>query len=147
ALHAPRDEAERVPDVLRHTLGVVDEREPHAGPLGDRVEEHRPGGVGALEVLPGDAAIGGLVRDLRVPLLLLARDLRAPVEPLVVELSHFLDAFHEAWKLFKLRPLVVDLAQGRLDVDRLFDFGHESSVVAGRSVGSWASSAAMYDRR
>ncbi len=53
-----------------------------------------------------------------------AADLRAPVQPPVVELAHLDHPLHEPWKVLKLGPLVVDLAQGSVHDDRPLDLGH-----------------------
>src|SRR5947209_240431 len=67
---------------------------------------------------PGDALIGRLLGDLRIPLLLLAADLCAPVEPRVVKLLHLLDAFHELGEGFELGPLVVGRAYRHMNFYR-----------------------------
>src|SRR5215211_2147670 len=81
----------------------------------------------AAEAAPRDALIRNLLDDLRVPLLVLAGDLGAPVESLVVDLMDLLDAFHEAREILELRPLVVDGVHRQVDLDRFFNAGHGSS--------------------
>src|SRR2546425_193817 len=63
--------------------------------------------------------------DLAVPGLLLAADLRAPVQPLVIELADFQHAVHEAWEVLELRPLVVGGPNRYFHVDGFFDGRHE----------------------
>ena len=74
---------------------------------------------------PGDAVVRNLLGDLGVPGLLLAADLRPPVEPLVVELAHLEYALHEAREVLELRPLVVRGPDRHFDVDGFFDGRHE----------------------
>src|SRR5688572_13024462 len=128
-LHIPLDarlhDAKRVTEVLQHAVGIVVELEHRLGTLVVQPMEGDDAGVpGSGPAGPGDPLIRGLLGDLRIPLLELAGDLGLPVQPLVVELAHFLDAFHEAGELLELRPLVVRNANGHVHLDGLFDAGH-----------------------
>jgi hypothetical protein len=52
-----------------------------------------------------------------------------PTHVSVIELLDLRDAIHEAWEFLKLRPLVVNHAEGAIDFDRLFDAFHDSSSL------------------
>src|SRR5207253_1644417 len=51
-------------------------------------------------------------------------DLHDPLEPCVVELTHFLHALHEERELLELRPLVVDGRDRSVDDDRFANDCH-----------------------
>jgi hypothetical protein len=46
----------------------------------------------------------------------------------VVKLLDGLDSLHKFWKLLELRPLVVGLLYGDLNLNRIRDLGHEPSL-------------------
>ena len=81
----------------------------------------------AIDRLPGDLLVRLLLGDLRRPLTALAADLRDPLDVCVVELLDGLDSLHELRELLELRPLVVSLLYGNLNLDRIFDFRHDPS--------------------
>src|SRR5688572_16001326 len=88
------------------------------------MKRHHTGIDGAASARPGDALIGNLFGDLRLPLLFFSSNIGFPMQMLVVELLDLLHAFHEFRKLFKLRPLVISGPHGDIDFDRLFNDGH-----------------------
>jgi hypothetical protein len=65
-----------------------------------------------------------LLGDFRVPVVCLAAEARAPVQPPIVELLDLVDSFHEARELLELRPLVVDRRDRGMHLDRLLDRRH-----------------------
>src|SRR5688572_5318424 len=88
------------------------------------MKRHHTGIYGASSARPGDALIGNLFGDLRLPLLFFSSNIGFPMQMPVVELLDLLHAFHEFRKLFKLRPLVISGPHGNIDFDRLFNDGH-----------------------
>src|SRR5690606_3984182 len=121
ALH----EAERIPKALLEPLRLVAHLKRHPGRvLVDIVERHDTGILIPRDAVPGDALIGDLLNDPRLPLLLSAADFGAPLQVLVVDLPHLLDALHEARELLKLGPLVVRRADRNVDFDRLRNGRH-----------------------
>src|SRR5689334_14287564 len=93
ALDGAGDEAELVADRFDNALRVVLKLERDlAAVLAQVVEGHDAGVGGAAGVAPGDPLIGMLLGNPGVPLLLLAADAGAPVQPVVAHLAHFLDA-------------------------------------------------------
>src|SRR4051812_48019660 len=137
-LDARREDTERVAHAFHYALRVVGHHQAHLGAIGtERFEAHRARIRRAGYALPGNAAIGFLLGDLRVPLLFLAPDVRAPVQVRIVELPHFLDAFHEVREILELRPLVVDGTHGAIDFDGLLNLFHGASPrVLGRDIAS-----------
>jgi hypothetical protein len=81
---------------------------------------------------PRDAVVTDLLGDLGFPRLLLAAHVGAPQEPLVAELLHLQDAFHELREILELRPLVVGGADRDGDVDGLLDLGHAVLLLHAR---------------
>src|ERR1700736_2928776 len=82
---------------------------------------------------PRDQLVRLLLGDLSCPLTLGARDLRLPLEMLVVELANFLDILHELGEVFELGPLGVDLVDRLADLNRLLDMRH-AVTLPGRMV-------------
>src|SRR5207247_8099812 len=82
----------------------------------------------ALDRLPGDPLVRLLLGDLGRPLTPLAADLRDPLDVRVVELLNGLNSLHELRELLELRPLVVRLLYGNLNLNRIVDFRHRSSL-------------------
>src|SRR5207237_2525860 len=78
----------------------------------------------AARARPGDPLVGGLLGDLRVPLLALAADLGDPVQVGVIELGDRLDGIHELREVLELGPLVVGDLDGDIDLDRTLDSAH-----------------------
>src|SRR5215204_1458641 len=130
AAHLTLDDAEHIPgNVLRGRLALdvhlnVDARLVPSDLLGadDAVVFDL-----AVDRLPGDLLVRLLLSDLRRPLTSLASNLRDPVDVRVVELLHGLDALHELRKVLKLRPLVIGLLKGNLNLDRILNFWHATS--------------------
>src|SRR6185503_17849016 len=125
-LDAAAKQAERVADVLRCALRLVGHEEANQRAVGpDRLEAD---GAGvrriARDALPTDFLVRHLLGDLGIPLLVLAENLGVPAHVRVVELLDLFDAVHETWEFLKLRPLVVNGADGAVDFDRLFDALH-----------------------
>src|SRR6266550_5316541 len=75
--------------------------------LAEGSEAHDALVASARRAPPRDDLVGHLLIDLGVPLLDLARDLRPPVQALVVELLDRFDTFHESRELLELGPLVI----------------------------------------
>ena len=88
------------------------------------MEGHDSGVRRAVRRLPGDALVGMLLGDHRVPLLDVPGDLGLPVEMRVVDLRDLLHALHELREVLELRPLVVRGLDGDVQVDALFDGTH-----------------------
>src|SRR4051812_22193541 len=125
ALHAAIDDAEGVTGGLDRALRLVLERQVDAGNVRAEFLERDDAPVrGAIDGLPRHDAVGLLVGDLRLPLLLPAGDLRLPAESGRIELDDLIDAFHEPREFLELCPLVVDSRDRHVDVDRIFDSGH-----------------------
>jgi hypothetical protein len=57
-----------------------------------------------------------------------------PVEPLVIELPHFLYTFHKPRELFELGPLIVDCGKRTLHFDRFLYSFHGSPPAIDKSV-------------
>src|SRR5581483_202896 len=81
SLDARRHDADHVADVLDQALGLVLELKHDARLRGrEAVEGHDARIRRSVDVAPGDALVGDLLGDASVPLLLLAADVRLPVE-------------------------------------------------------------------
>src|SRR5690606_2570464 len=85
----------------------------------------------ARDAAPRDDLVGDLLRDLRIPFLFLAPQLRAPVRVRIVDLTHIPDADHELRERLELRPLVIDGMQRAVHLDAFLDPFHDpaSSVT------------------
>jgi hypothetical protein len=81
-----------------------------------------------VDCLPGDLLVRPLLGDLCGPLAALPADLRDPPDVRVVKLLDGLDSLHKFWKLLELRPVVVGLLYGDLNLNRIRDLGHEPSL-------------------
>src|SRR5262249_57248316 len=107
-LHLAVHEPQRVADALKEPFGIVLEGEGNARlVIAEAMEINHAAVHVARRAGPGDAIVGNLLSDARVPLLLFAADVGAPAQALVVDLAHFLDAVHELREQLELRPLVV----------------------------------------
>ena len=103
----------------------------HRDGLADLLELDGPGVAGAVDRLPGDDAVRQLLRDASAPRTGLAGDRGRPIERPIVDLDDAFDPLHEEGERFELRPLVVDGAQWRLDMDGLAEGGHLASEHGG----------------
>src|SRR6476646_2289551 len=95
------------------------------------MEGHNAGVLLAAGRLPRNLLVSDLLGELGVPLLLLARDGRDPVEMGLVELLDLVDAVHEGGELLELRPLGVGGRNGNVDLNGLFDGWHSYLLVRG----------------
>src|SRR5215216_7017350 len=130
AAHLTLDDAEEIPgNVLRGRLALDVHLNVDARLVPSDLLEADDAVVFDLAVdrLPGDLLVRLLLSDLRRPLTSLASNLRDPVDMRVVELLHGLDALHELRKVLELRPLVVGLLDGNLNLDRVLNFWHKTS--------------------
>ena len=89
------------------------------------MERDDAGVPGPVDRGPGDALVGKLLGDLRLPRALLAGDLSGPAERRVVELLDLLDILHEHREALELGPLVVGGPDRDGDVNGFDDLRHE----------------------
>ncbi len=114
ALH----EAELVAHDLGEPFRIELELQHDLGPaVVEPVERDDTAVLGSLTRPPGDALVGMLLGDLRVPLALDSGDVGDPVQVGVVGLADLLHAFHELRKGLELGPLVVGRADRDVDLD------------------------------
>src|SRR5207245_10240127 len=111
-LHLQGVDAQQVARLLTQPVGCVADLGGHpAAVVTEAVEGDHAVGA-AVGAPPGDALIGQLLGDLRVPLARRAGHRGRPAEVGVVDLLDRVDPAHEARELLELRPLVVRLAHG-----------------------------------
>src|SRR5439155_4763092 len=127
--------AEHVPDPLGDVLRLPAHLELDLRfVLDQRDEAHDASIARARCAAPRDDLVRHLLGDLGVPLFDLARDLRPPVQTLVVELLYGFDAFHESRELLELGPLVVRDPDRNVRFDGFLDCWH--SYDSSASLGS-----------
>lgn len=125
ALHAAVHHTQQIAELFDRTDWlVVDLDIETAGVVVDVMKGDDAGVAVASRAMPGDAVIGVLLGNLGVPLLMLPGDGRDPVQALVIELTHFLDALHEHGELFELRPLIVSGSDRDVHINRLVGLCH-----------------------
>src|SRR5438093_3364433 len=98
--------------------------------LAERDEVHDPLVPRARCAPPDDDFVGNLLGDLGIPLLDLAGDPRAPVQPLVVELLDRFDTFHEPREFLELGPVVVRDPDRNVDFEGFVDCRHGNPASA-----------------
>src|SRR6478736_3961281 len=102
------NDMELVAQLFHQAFGLVFQAQPDGGLAAPNVIElHHAGVGGAFRSGPGHSAVGYLFQDLRLPLPADAADFSHPLQPVVAELGHALDAAHEVREVLELGPLVV----------------------------------------
>src|SRR5438876_3637151 len=127
--------AEHVPDPLGDVLRLPAHLELDLRFVLDQRDETDDASIACARcAAPRDDLVWHLLGDLGVPLFDLARDLRPPVQTLVVELLYGFDAFHESRELLELGPLVVRDPDRNVRFDGFLDCWH--SYDSSASLGS-----------
>src|SRR5690606_10749269 len=130
AAHAAVHEAEGGADVLHEALGVVLDVEVDAGGVGvDLLEADLAGVAGSRHALPGDAGVGLVGHDPRLPFLLPAADVRAPVEAVGCLAPDLLDPLHEGREALELPEQGVSLRHRHVDVHRFVECSYGSASL------------------
>src|SRR5436190_3769742 len=134
ALDPPLNDAERGTRLLDRALRLDLQLERDAAAaLVEPMERHHACVAGALDRGPGDALVRLLLGDPSLPRLVVAADVRDPLQGGVVELTDGLHALHERREALELGPLVIRGADGYRDVDGFHDLGHIGLLAPGVS--------------
>src|SRR6185436_1476632 len=116
AFDSSRNKSERIANLLADALRFIGHPQGDAGPpLTQRLKHHHTGIRSAGRASPCDAIVRNLLVDFRIPLFAFPADVYHPMQALVIQLLHPLDAFHKAWELLELCPLVINARHRDID--------------------------------
>jgi hypothetical protein len=124
-VHPGGDDANRIPNIFHYPFRFIFHLK-HYPRLGiiEPMKCHHPGILGATGIAPGNALIRDLVDDFSVPLLFITSNLGFPVQVPAICFYDLRDTLHKKGKVFKLAPFLIDILNGPIDFNAVFDARH-----------------------